>query len=144
MLVSIKNIHSRMKPYQCNVSVLLLFGLMINVAKVVDGGVGVNWGTLATHQLPAKNVVQMLKDNGFKKVKLFEANDEILEALTGSDIEVMLAIPNNMLGMMSLDPGAAVSWVEANVTAYAYSGGVKIRFVCYVHVRFLRHFSSCK
>ena len=31
-------------------------------------GLGVNWGTMATHKLPPKVVVQMLKDNGIEKV----------------------------------------------------------------------------
>ena len=76
-------------------------------------GVGVNWGTMATHQLPPEKVVRMLKDNGFRKLKLFEADERILEALTGTHIEVMLAIPNYMLPEMSEDPSVATSWVQA-------------------------------
>lgn len=88
---------------------------------------GVNWGTMATHQLQPENVVQMLQDNGFKKLKLFEADQKILAALTGTQIEVMLAVPNFMLQEMSIDPVAAVSWVDANVTSYCYDGGVNIK-----------------
>ena len=90
--------------------------------------VGVNWGTMATHQLPADMVIQMLKNNGFDKLKLFEADDKILNALIGTEIEVMLAIPNNMLEKMSRDVDAAISWVDANVSTYFYSGGVNIKF----------------
>lgn len=90
-------------------------------------GVGVNWGTMSTHHLPADNVVQMLRENRFNKLKLFEADKKILDALIGSDIEVMLAIPNYMLLEMSEDPGAAASWVYANVSSYFYTGGVNIK-----------------
>ena len=55
---------------------------------------------MASHQLPAK-VVRMLKDNGIKKVKLFDANDTMMNALTGSDIEDMVAIPNDQLVAMN-------------------------------------------
>lgn len=92
------------------------------------GSVGVNWGTMATHQLPPNSVVKMLTENGFDKVKLFEADELILNALIGTEIEVMLAIPNNMLKDLSSYPSFADSWVEANVSAYAYTHGVKIRF----------------
>lgn len=92
--------------------------------------VGVNWGTMATHQLPPEKVVKMLQENGFHKLKLFEAEDRILEALIGTDIEVMLAIPNSMLQLMSQNPQAAASWVDSNVTAYTYHGGVKIKVCC--------------
>ncbi|KAF2535273.1 hypothetical protein F2Q68_00022485 [Brassica cretica] len=48
---------------------------------------GVNWGTMATHQLPPKTVVQMLKDNNVQKVKLFDADTNTMVALAGSGIE---------------------------------------------------------
>lgn len=104
---------------------VLLWLLMMIVPNGLS--VGVNWGTMATHQLPPEKVVKMLQENGFHKLKLFEADDRILEALIGSDIEVMLAIPNSMLFLMSQDPHAAASWVDSNVTAYTYHGGVKIK-----------------
>lgn len=68
-------------------------------------------------------VVRMMREKGwFKKVKLFEADPEILEALAGTGIEVMFGIPNFMLMAMSEDPGVAYSLVEANVTSYFYIG----------------------
>jgi tRNA (guanine37-N1)-methyltransferase len=93
----------------------------------VTSRVGVNWGTMATHQLPPDNVVQMLKENGFDKLKLFDADEKIMAALIGTDIEVMLAIPNYMLHEISQDPAAATAWVDENVTSWSYTGGVKIR-----------------
>lgn len=98
--------------------------------------VGVNWGTMATHQLSPEKVVKMLMDNGFRKLKLFEADERILGALIGTPIEVMLAIPNYMLQKMSQDPGAAASWVDANVTSYSYNGGVNIK-LSNIHQYFL-------
>ncbi|KAL8103948.1 hypothetical protein AgCh_028239 [Apium graveolens] len=80
---------------------------------------------MASHQLPAK-VVRMLKDNGIKKVKLFDANDTTMNALTGSDIEVMVAIPNDQLVAMNTY-NRAKQWVQRNVTRYIYNGGVNIK-----------------
>ncbi|KAL2553983.1 O-Glycosyl hydrolase family 17 protein [Forsythia ovata] len=111
--------------------------------KVLEGSsIGVNWGTMATHQLPPESIVQMMKVNGFGKVKLFEADDKILEALVGTDIEVMIAIPNYMLEQMSQDPKAAASWVDANLTAYSYSGGVNIRYVAVGNEPFLTTYNG--
>ncbi|WVZ18565.1 hypothetical protein V8G54_005887 [Vigna mungo] len=97
---------------------------------VVSGGsawVGVNWGTMATHQIRPEKVVKMLKENGFTKLKLFDADELIMAALMGTDIQVMLAIPNNMLEKISNTPKAADSWVYENVTSYFFNGGVKIK-----------------
>ena len=67
----------------------------------------------------------MLKENGFRKLKLFDADEFIMTALMGTDIEVMVAIPNNMLDKISNSPKAADSWVNDNVTSYFT--GVKIK-----------------
>ncbi|KAA8523083.1 hypothetical protein F0562_009506 [Nyssa sinensis] len=121
----------------------LLILFVIFMSMVSTGlCVGVNWGTMATHQLPPEKVVRMMIDNGFDKVKLFEADDNILGALIGTDIEVMLAIPNFMLQEMSEDPGVAASWVDANVTSYSYSGGVRIKYVAVGNEPFLRTYNG--
>lgn len=104
---------------------------------VTGRSVGVNWGTMATHLIPPEKVVQMLIANGFDKLKLFEADENILEALIGTDIEVMLGIPNNMLQLLSVDPGFAASWVYSNVTRYCFNGGVNIKFGIHSYLRFL-------
>ncbi|KAI3524556.1 hypothetical protein L1887_03214 [Cichorium endivia] len=105
-------------------------------------GVGINWGTMTSHQLPAEKVVEMMKENGFKKVKLFEAEKRIMDALIGSEIEVMVAIPNFMLLDMSQDPSYADYWVDANITTYAYPGGVDIKYVAVGNEPFLKAYNA--
>lgn len=113
---------------------LLLLMVLISLLGVfpppVQANMGINWGTQSSHPLPPSIVVQMLKDNGITKVKLFDAKELTLKALAGSDIEVMVAIPNNMLQQMA-DPDATASdfWVEENVARYACEGGVDIKYV---------------
>ena len=89
-------------------------------------GLGVNWGTQANHKIPIITVVQMLKNNGIQKVKLFDADEFILSALSGTNIEVMVAIPNGDLAGM-LDYKHAKKWVDRNVVRYDYNGGVNIK-----------------
>ncbi|KAI3775493.1 hypothetical protein L1987_50071 [Smallanthus sonchifolius] len=105
-------------------------------------GVGVNWGTMTSHQLPAEKVVEMMRVNGFKKVKLFEVEKRIMEALSGSEIEVMVGIPNFMLLDMSRDQSYADCWVDANITTYAYPGGVDIKYVAVGNEPFLKAYNE--
>lgn len=105
---------------------IVLFWGIFNKGFVVES-LGVNWGTMATHKLPPKVVVEMLKDNGIKKVKLFDAEQSTMSALAGTDIEVMVAIPNDQLSAMgSYD--RAKEWVRRNVTRYNFNGGVNIKY----------------
>nr|CAD1841649.1 unnamed protein product [Ananas comosus var. bracteatus] len=120
---------------------LLACLLAIGLSRPTAEGLGMNWGTMATHPLPPKIVVQLLKDNGIKNVKLFDADASTMSALAGSGIEVMVAIPNNMLGMMT-DYDTARQWVDRNVTRYNFDGGVTIKYVAVGNEPFLTSYNG--
>ncbi|KAM7251448.1 hypothetical protein ACFE04_023331 [Oxalis oulophora] len=104
-------------------------------------GLGVNWGTMATHKLPPKTVVQMMKDNGINKVKLFDTDQTTLTALAGTDIEVMVAIPNADLASIT-NYDKAKHWVKRNVTRYIFDGGVNIKYVAVGNEPFLTSYNG--
>ncbi|KAG6413589.1 hypothetical protein SASPL_126303 [Salvia splendens] len=104
-------------------------------------GLGVNWGTMANHKLPPKTVVQLLKDNGITKVKLFDADQSTMSALAGSGIEVMIAIPNAELSAMN-NYNRAKEWVRRNVTRYNFQGGVTIKYVAVGNEPFLTSYNN--
>lgn len=104
---------------------------VLNIKFLSVQGLGVNWGTQATHPLPPNIAVKLMKDNGFNKVKLFEAEPWVLNALRNSDIQVMLGIPNNFLAPLASGVSVAEEWVKKNVSAYV-SRGVDIRLVLYM------------
>lgn len=101
--------------------------LFFNVLVSSVFGIGANWGTQATHPLPASTVVKILKDNGFQKVKLFDADSAILNALGKSGIQVMVGIPNDMLSSLAGSVQAAENWVAKNVSSHISTNGVDIR-----------------
>ncbi|CAL9104538.1 unnamed protein product [Musa textilis] len=121
---------------------LLCVALLVAAMVTGGGAVGVNWGKMATHRLPPNKVVRMLVENGFDKVKLFDADSDMLEALTGTDIEVMVGIPNYMLQGVSIDQQRAADWVDENVTAWRYTGGVNIKYVAVGNEPLLRAYGG--
>lgn len=108
--------------YGLAVTGLVLF-FMVNTVQ----SIGANWGTQATHPLPPSTIVKLLRDNGIQKVKLFDAEARVLNALSGSGIEVMVGIPNDMLSTLANSVDAAERWVERNVSAHVSSNSVDIR-----------------
>jgi len=74
-------------------------------------------------------VVRLLKDNGFDKVKLFEAEPWALKALGRSGIQVMLGIPNEFLTQLASSVSVAEQWVMQNVSTYISKYGVDIRYM---------------
>lgn len=107
----------------------ILVSFLLSCVMLMDAvsGIGVNWGTQATHPLPPSTVVRMLKDNGFDKVKLFDADSKILSALANSGIQVMVGIPNDMLASLANSVQVAENWVAKNVSSHVSSNGVDIR-----------------
>ncbi|XP_072992052.1 glucan endo-1,3-beta-glucosidase 8-like [Typha latifolia] len=109
--------------------------------SIMVQGLGVNWGTMATHKLPPKTIVQMLQDNGIKKVKLFDSDKFTMSALAGTGIEVMIAVPNDMLSTMN-SYNAAKKWVKKNVVRYNFDGGVNIKYIAVGNEPFLKAYNG--
>ncbi|XP_030446584.1 glucan endo-1,3-beta-glucosidase 6 [Syzygium oleosum] len=123
------------------VSLGLAWVLLLSVVSSVSG-IGANWGTQATHPLPPATVVRMLRDNGFQKVKLFDADYGALRALGRTGIEVMVGIPNDMLASMAGSVKAAERWVSKNVSTHISSYNVNIRYVAVGNEPFLQTYNG--
>ncbi|XP_013624928.1 PREDICTED: glucan endo-1,3-beta-glucosidase 5-like [Brassica oleracea var. oleracea] len=104
-----------------------------------------NWGSQASHPLPPATVVRLLRVNGIQKVKLFEADSEILRAISRSGIQVMVGIPNDLLAPIAGSVAVAERWVSQNVSAHVSSSGVDISLCLNVAVGnepFLKSFNG--
>ncbi|KAL9320091.1 hypothetical protein ACSQ67_011930 [Phaseolus vulgaris] len=131
-----------MPPISC--LLLLTFLITTSTMGCVVGAVGVNWGTMASHPLPPLKVVKLLKSNNINKVKLFDANSDVLQSLSGSNIAVTVGIPNTMLRSLNSSKKAADSWVHDNVTRYMPSGGsvTRIEYVAVGHEPFHKSYGE--
>ncbi|TKW01316.1 hypothetical protein SEVIR_8G171800v4 [Setaria viridis] len=115
--------------------------LVVVAAVAAADALGVNWGTMSTRRLPPKVMARLLADNGFRKVKIFDADERTMEGLAGTGIETMVAVPNDLLAAVA-DYARAREWVKENVTRYAFDGGVNIRFVAVGNEPFLRAYNG--
>ncbi|KAH7683644.1 Glycoside hydrolase family 17 protein [Dioscorea alata] len=120
-----------------NMGLRFLFHFLLVCHVIVAEGLAVNWGLKSSHPLPPKIVVNLLRDNGFDKVKLFEAEPGPLRALGKSGIQVMLGIPNEFLASIASSVRAAEQWVMQNVSNYISQYGVDIRYVAVGNEPFL-------
>ncbi|KAJ1287893.1 hypothetical protein BS78_02G045400 [Paspalum vaginatum] len=121
---------------------LLVLAVALCWAAAGAAALGMNWGTQASHPLPPKAVVQVLRDNGVRKVKLFDTDFAAMSALAGTGIEVMAAIPNNLLADLAADAATARDWVKRNVQRYDFDGGVTIKYVAVGNEPFLSSYNG--
>lgn len=106
-------------------TVLLSTSLLFSVA---ESAIGVNWGTVSFRRLKPSTVVDLMKNNKITKVKLFDTDPDVMKALEGSGIQVMVGIPNDMLSVLSTSSVACDLWVKQNLSAYIGKGGVDVRY----------------
>ncbi|XP_023764329.1 glucan endo-1,3-beta-glucosidase 9 [Lactuca sativa] len=125
---------------QYSLMAVTLIAITVSCTSRVQS-IGVNWGTTASHPLPPSKVVELLKLNKITKVKLFDSNPQVLEALSGSDIDVAVGIPNSMLRSLNSSVKAAESWVHDNLTRYL-SGRTRIEYVAVGDDPFLQTYGS--
>uniref|UniRef100_A0A7N0ZTF3 glucan endo-1,3-beta-D-glucosidase n=1 Tax=Kalanchoe fedtschenkoi TaxID=63787 RepID=A0A7N0ZTF3_KALFE len=94
---------------------LLLISLFISSDA---GSIGVNYGRVANNLPSAVKVVQLLKSHGISRVKIYDTDPSVLNALVGSRIRVTVDLPNEILYAAAKRLSFANTWVRLNIAAY--------------------------
>uniref|UniRef100_A0A0D9X6P8 glucan endo-1,3-beta-D-glucosidase n=1 Tax=Leersia perrieri TaxID=77586 RepID=A0A0D9X6P8_9ORYZ len=122
----------------------LAAAVVLSAPRGAEAAVGVNWGTVSAHRMPAPVVVDLLRANRIGRVKLFDADPATLSALAGSGVQVMVGITNEMLAAIAASPPAADAWVAHNVSRYVVGrgGGADIRYIAVGNEPFLTSYQG--
>lgn len=108
-------------------AVLLLVGIL-SLAEVEFTGAqstGVCYGNNGDNLPSPQDVVNLYKSNGIGRMRIYTPDGATLQALKGSNIEVILGVLNDNLQSLT-DAGAATTWVNNNVKAYS---DVKFKYI---------------
>ncbi|CAM8938647.1 unnamed protein product [Rhodiola kirilowii] len=95
-------------------------------AEAFTGTYGINYGRLADNIPSPDKVVKLLKASKIKNVRIFDSDHSVLEAFSGSGLDLTIAVNNGLVKQMSSSEGQAAQWVKENVEAYQYSNIVGI------------------
>lgn len=82
------------------------------------GTIGVNYGRVANNLPAPAEVVSLLKSHGINRIKLYDTDSDVLTALAGSSINVVVALPNELLSSVAADQSFADSWVKGNISQH--------------------------
>lgn len=80
--------------------------------------VGVNYGRLGNDLPSPAQVVQLYRSNGITKMRLFDPDPSVLQALRNSNIALTLGIRNEDLPAMAASSQATNSWFATNIEPY--------------------------
>lgn len=77
--------------------------------------IGVNYGTIADNLPPPASTANLLKSTSIGKVRLYEPQPDLVAALAGSNISILLGVPNGDVPNLASSPAAASAWAAANI-----------------------------
>ncbi|XP_076927750.1 glucan endo-1,3-beta-glucosidase 10-like [Bidens hawaiensis] len=98
--------------------------LVINIqkgnvmAKAFTGTYGINYGRLANNIPSPNEVVRLLKAAKIKNVRIYDADHSVLDAFSGSGLDLVIGLNNGLVKEMSNNADHALNWVKENVQAY--------------------------
>lgn len=88
--------------------------------------VGVCYGRNGNNLPSEQSVINLYKANNIKRMRLYDPVPAALNALRGTDIELILDVPNPDLQSLT-NPSTASDWVRKNIISY--TPGVRFKYI---------------
>ncbi|CAA2978008.1 glucan endo-1,3-beta-glucosidase 14 [Olea europaea subsp. europaea] len=96
---------------------LLLLTFSDSFVSTLGHGIGINYGQIANNLPSPPHVVYLLKSLNMSRVKLYDANPNVLTAFANSNVEFIIGLGNEYLEKMT-DPLPAQTWIQQHVQPY--------------------------
>ncbi|QHO36087.1 Glucan endo-1,3-beta-glucosidase [Arachis hypogaea] len=107
--------------------ILLLFHVLGTTEYIAAQPIGVCYGTVADNLPPPKEVVDLYEANGIEKMRIYNPDPSIMEALKGSNIELVVGVPNEDIQTLATSEPSAIQWVQNNIKTHI--NYVKFRYI---------------
>ncbi|KAJ7534800.1 hypothetical protein O6H91_12G003900 [Diphasiastrum complanatum] len=102
----------------CNVVLSILITSSFIVPSSAGAFVGMNYGLDGDNLPSPQQAVDFMKKHGMAQVRIYDTNAAILNALAGSNIQVMVGIPNEEILSVGESNVTAANWVKKNIATY--------------------------
>lgn len=80
--------------------------------------IGINYGQVGNNLPTPTQVVSLLSSLRVGKVRIYDVNPQVLSAFSGTGIELIVTVPNDLVQPMAASTGQALQWVTANIKPY--------------------------
>ncbi|XP_058759105.1 glucan endo-1,3-beta-glucosidase-like [Vicia villosa] len=108
---------------------LFLFFVLIGLDASVTAQqtIGVCYGQVADNLPPKDQVIKLFQTKKFGRMRIFNPDQATLEALKGSNIELVIGVANEDIKSIANDISAANAWVQNNIVKF--SKDVKFKYI---------------
>ncbi|KVH95542.1 lichenase-like [Cynara cardunculus var. scolymus] len=109
------------------IQLLLLWLLAASLDLTESQSVGVCYGRLGNNLPTPPQVISLYRSRNIRRMRVYDPDQGVFQALSGSNIEVMLGVPNTELQYVASSRENAREWVKRNVRDH--SPGVRFRYI---------------
>ncbi|KAF3431264.1 hypothetical protein FNV43_RR25994 [Rhamnella rubrinervis] len=102
----------------------------------VSAPVGICYGRVANDPPPPSDVNNILKSNGISSVRLFNTGPTTLRSFSGTKINVMIGVPNEVLPSLSSSPSSSLDWLQSNI--FTHVPAYHVRYIAVGNEVFLK------
>ncbi|TQD76063.1 hypothetical protein C1H46_038399 [Malus baccata] len=95
-----------------------LFPLLGLSFAEISSKIGINYGRLGNNLPSANQSIELIRAMNAGRVKLYDADPEILKLLSGTNLQVSIMVPNKEISTIASDQTKADEWVRNNVLPY--------------------------
>ncbi|KAJ0089631.1 hypothetical protein Patl1_13069 [Pistacia atlantica] len=88
------------------------------VVQAFTGTYGINYGRIADNIPSPEEVATLLRAAKIKNVRIYDADHSVLQAFSGTGLEIVVGLPNGYVKEMSANESHAMSWVKENVQSF--------------------------
>ncbi|XP_022755145.1 glucan endo-1,3-beta-glucosidase 11-like isoform X2 [Durio zibethinus] len=108
-----------MKSFGVHLFFLVFLAPVASVSvQAFTGTYGINYGRFANNIPSPDEVVTLLRGAKIRNVRIYDADQSVLKAFSGTGLEIVVGLPNGNLSDVSANADHAMSWVKDNVLAY--------------------------
>ncbi|KAK9279294.1 hypothetical protein L1049_012973 [Liquidambar formosana] len=95
----------------------ILLILSDSVVQIFGLGIGINYGQIANNLPSPSRVAVLLSSINITRVKLYDADPNVLQAFSNSNVDFIISVVNgNLLNMTN--PQAAQAWIQEHVQSH--------------------------
>ncbi|KAJ1398863.1 Glycoside hydrolase family 17 [Sesbania bispinosa] len=105
---------------------VLLLLVLSGLEATESQSLGVCYGRVANNLPPAQEVIDLYKENGFGRMRIYDPDPTTIQALKGSNIELVVGVRNEDIQSLATTT-EATDWVNNNILNYSQE--VKFRYI---------------
>ncbi|KAL1557514.1 putative glucan endo-1,3-beta-glucosidase A6 [Salvia divinorum] len=98
---------------------LLLLALTASLSYgAMEPRVGVCYGDLGNNLPSREKSVELIQNLNAKRIKIYGTNAATLKAIQGTDLQISIMLPNNLIPAAAANQSFADEWVKSNVAPF--------------------------